>query len=309
MAPTIERVVENIELGEGPHWDAATQTLYFVDIFSKTINKYDPSTNTHTKAHFDTYTSFIIPVEGKEDTFVVGLGRDIVIVKWDGRSDKVASIKKLTEVDNYSPESTENRLNDGKCDLSGRLWAGTMGVEKINGHVKPNMGTFYSFENNSLRKHFDQIGISNGLAWSKDNKKLFYIDSPRRTIDQFDFDIENGKISNRKILFSLEKNHIEGLPDGMTIDENGNLWVAVFNGFKILKIDSTIPETLLDTVKIPAKQVTSVAWGGPNLDELYVTTAKFMVDGLVLNPPEHGTVYKISGLGTKGLPMSNFKLT
>ncbi|KAK9869823.1 hypothetical protein WA026_003552 [Henosepilachna vigintioctopunctata] len=308
MAPIIERVLQNTELGEGPHWDIATQSLYFVDIFSKTINRYVPSTKTHTKVHFDTYVTFIIPVEGEKNKFVVGLGRDIVIVVWDGTSDKVEEIKKLAEVDNDSPETSENRLNDGKCDASGRLWAGTMGVERINGHVKPNMGSLYSLGNRNLKKHLDQIGISNGLAWTRDNKKLFYIDSPQLVIYQMDFDISKGELSNKKVHFSLKNNNIDGFPDGMTIDEEENLWVANFGGYKILKIDSKKPETLLATIDLPAKQVTSVAWGGPNLDELYVTSAKFMVDGIVLDPPDHGTLYRITGLGSKGLPMYNFKL-
>ncbi|XP_045470494.1 regucalcin-like [Harmonia axyridis] len=308
MAPKIERVVENIELGEGPHWDIASQSLYFVDIFSKTINKYDPSKKKHTKAHFDTYVSFIIPVEGEKNKFVVGLGRHIVFVTWDGESETVEEMKMLSEVDHQSPESMENRLNDAKCDTTGRLWAGTMGVEKINGNVKPNMGSFYSYSDRKLKKHFNQIGISNGLAWSKDNKKLFYIDSMKGTVDQLDFDITNGEISNRRTLFTFGESQKGGLPDGMTIDEDENLWVACFNGYQIIKIDSKTPETLLDTISLPAKQVTSVAWGGANLDELYVTSAKFLVDGVVLNPPDHGSIYKITGLGTKGLPMSNFKI-
>ncbi|XP_023312824.1 regucalcin-like [Anoplophora glabripennis] len=128
MAPKVERIteIETVELGEGPHWDAETQSLYFVDIFGKSIHKYVPVTKKHTKAVIGTnHVSLIIPVRGEKDKFLISIGRELAIVTWDGESEKVSNVRKLFEVDN-DPNTIDNRFNDGKCDPSGRLWAGNV---------------------------------------------------------------------------------------------------------------------------------------------------------------------------------------
>nr|XP_023014163.1 regucalcin-like isoform X1 [Leptinotarsa decemlineata] len=304
MAPKVERIeaVEPTELGEGPHWDEETQSLYFVDIFGKSIHKYVPSTNKHTSAVIDgDAVSLIIPVKGEKDKFLISIGRELAIVTWNGESEKVSETKKIYEVDDR-PEISDNRFNDGKCDPSGRLWAGTMGGEPVNGQVKLEKGSLFSFRNNKITTHLTKIGISNGLAWNENLKKMYYIDTIAGSVNEYDFDIENGTIANGKPIFTLAKNGIVGGADGMAIDTDGNLWVAVFNGYRVIKIDPRKADTLLDSIQIPSKQVTSVAFGGPNLDELYVTSAKFTIDGEELPPPEHGGTYRVTGINAKGYP-------
>jgi len=307
MGPIVQRIPEipNMELGEGPHWDIETQSLYLVDITSKSIHKYNPSTGQHSKATFDKLVSFIIPVQGKRDQFVVALERDICIVTWDGRSEKVSKIEKIVETD---PDKTTNRVNDGKCDASGRLWAGSLGVDPETGKYTDDEGTLFSLTKGKLATHVTKIGISNGLAWNKENTKLYYIDSIKGTVDQFDADITNGLLTNRSPIFTFAKHNIEGAPDGMTIDVDGNLWVAGFNTHGVFKIDPRKPETLLQKVDFPAKQITSVAWGGIDLDTLFVTSARIVIEGEVLLPPDHGAIYRVTGLGTKGLPGFNYVL-
>lgn len=306
MAPTVKKIPEipNLELGEGPHWDVETQSLYLVDIFGKSVHKYVPSTGQHTKAVFEKPVSIIIPVQGQRDKFIVSLEREISILTWDGRTGKISDVQTLAEVD----KGTENRLNDGKCDPNGRLWTGTMGHEPENGHCLPQSGALYSLSKGVLKQHVQQIGISNGLAWNLALKKFYYIDSFAFTVDEFDYDLVTGDISNRHPVFTLKNHGLDGLPDGMTIDKDGNLWIAIFNGYKVIKIDPRKPETLLQTIKIPAKQVTSVVWGGVDLDVLYVTSASFTVDGVELPPPYHGATFQVTGLGTKGLPSDSFVL-
>lgn len=306
MAPIVERIAEipNLELGEGPHWDSETQCLYLVDIFKKSLHKYVPSTGHHAQITFDKPTSIIIPVRGKTDQFIVTLERDLVLVTWDGVSEKPSKVEKITDVDG----NTENRINDGKCDPSGRLWMGTMGPEHVIGHYLEGRGTLFSYSSGKLTPHISNIGISNGLAWNTQLKKMYYIDSLAYRVDAFDYEHTTGVITNRTTVFDFKVNGIDGLPDGMTIDVDGNLWVAVFNGYKVIKIDPRKPNTLLETVELPAKQVTSVAWGGENLDILYVTSGSFAVDGLELLPPNHGATFKVTGLGTKGLPATDFVL-
>ncbi|ENN81654.1 hypothetical protein YQE_01952, partial [Dendroctonus ponderosae] len=253
MAPKILRVAEipNLVLGEGPHWDIETQNLYLVDIFGKSIHKFNASTGQHSKAIFDKPVSFIIPVKGQRNRFVISLEREICVITWDGISERPSKIEKLAEVD----QDTQNRINDGKCDPRGRLWAGTMGPEPEPGHFQPEAGSLFSLDGGKVTTFATKVGISNGLAWNTKLGKFYYNDSLVKRVDEFDYDINSGVISNRKTIFTFSKHDIDGLPDGMTIDADGNLWVAVFNGSSVIKIDPRKPETLLETIKVPAKQV------------------------------------------------------
>lgn len=162
----------------------------------------------------------------------------------------------------------------GYCAYLGMI-LGTMGPEPEVLHITPEKGSLYSVSSDGKVKHyFSLVSISNGLAWNSDNTKLYYIDSPTRKIRQFDFDLANGEISifyiapsiftcsvmdrfvgNEKVIFSLEEAGIDGYPDGQTIDTDGNLWVAVFDGYKVIKINPRKYNDVLETVDIPAKQV------------------------------------------------------
>ncbi|XP_017785379.1 PREDICTED: regucalcin-like [Nicrophorus vespilloides] len=297
------------ELGEGPHWDQRTQSLYYVDIIGKTIHKYTPATEKHSKAQLDENVSIIIPKDGEPEKFIVTMNRKIVDIEWDGTSPNVKNIKILTEVDKENSVNT-NRINDGKCDPKGRLWFGTMGGQQMNWQKATNSGSLFSMDSKcNVTKHVNNICLSNGLTWNADRTKFYYIDSMKFTIDEYDYDDESGKIGNGRAIFTLSLNNIEGIADGMTIDTDGNLWVAIFKSFLVIQIDPRKPETLLRTVKIPAKLVTSVAWGGENLDELYVTSGKFTMDNVVLDAKEgHGGLFVIKGLGARGLPMTDYKI-
>ncbi|KAB0798137.1 hypothetical protein PPYR_09130 [Photinus pyralis] len=306
MSPTIDIVTERVKLGEGPHWDIPTQTLYYVDILGQTLHKYVPSTDTHAKVRIEGGPiGFAVPVEGKKNTFVIGLGRKIEEIVWDGVSSHVQHTKTLAAVDNEEG-FTNNRFNDGKADPTGRLWAGTMGPEPVVGQLEPYKGTLYTLDCNQVKAHLKTISISNGLAWNVQLKKMYYIDSPLRTVDQFDYDMVKGEICNKKVIFDFERNNIPGIPDGMTIDSDGNLWVAVFSGARLLKVNPNTSE-LLTTIHFPAQQITSATFGGPNLDELYVTSAQLVIDGKT-QPAPAGAVFKVTGTGSKGVPCVNVKL-
>ena len=134
---------------------------------------------------------------------------------------------------------------------------------------------------------------------------MYYIDSPRRTVDEYDYDEKEGSIRNRKVVFDLEQHGIPGVPDGMTIDTDGNLWVAVFDGSCVLHINPTTSE-LITTLKFPAKQITAPTFGGPNLDILYVTSAQLVVKGQH-QPSPAGAVFKVTGIGAKGFPGNKVK--
>jgi len=310
MAPKIERVTESLDLGEAPHWDVDTQTLYLVDIFGKAIARYTPSTKKFVKASVAPKTpSLIVPVAGKKDQFVISLDGDLAVISWDGESDKVKVLETLIQA-NTTSETKNNKFNDGKCDSSGRLWAGTHYISPETLSKTLPVGVLYSFDpkTKQLKVQATKIKVANGLAFNDKTKKMYYIDSLKHTVDQYDFDITKGTISNLKAWFTLSKHSIPGIPDGMTIDTEGNLWVAIFGGSRVVKIDGKKPETLLETVDLPAEQVTSLAFGGKNLDELYVTTGGIELEGVKPPPPANGATYKITGTGSKGTPGVSVKL-
>ncbi|XP_018569343.1 regucalcin [Anoplophora glabripennis] len=301
MAPKIERILENFALSEGPHWDEDTQSLYFVDIVNQIINKYVPATKKLTTAATGAHVSFIIPVKGQNNTFIISREREVRVITWDGETDNFSVVRKFETTANSS-------VNDGKCDSTGRLWTGTLGLNEEN-VLAEELGHIYSIEKDKITKVADNIAIPNGLAFNKELKKFYYIDSHKKTIDAYDWDIEQGTIKNCQPIFTLETHDIPGIADGMTIDTDGNLWVAIYNGSRVIQIDPRKPETLLCTVPLPAQQPTSIAFGGENLDELYVTTALLEYGTTEkLLPPVNGAVYRITGLGFKGYPGESFVL-
>lgn len=305
--PVIEPVAGPLDLGEGPHWDEKSQSLYLVDISAKQILNFNPHTKVLKRAQLDKKVGFVVPVKGKSDEFVTGLGTDLAIIKWNGENSAIEEVDLRWKTN----EEQRNRINDGKCDPSGRLYAGTMCEEKVDNFWLQEKCNFYSIDKSGLKTKLSKVSLSNGLAWSLDSKKFYYIDSCIYNVRAFDYDITTGNIANGQVIFDLKENNLPGLPDGMTIDKDGNLWVAVYNGARVIKVDPRSGK-LLFTVELPALQTTSVAFGGKNYDELYVTSANVPV------PPEeeetknkythNGYLFKVTGLGVKGLPPVDFAL-
>ncbi|PIK51734.1 putative regucalcin [Apostichopus japonicus] len=214
--------------------------------------------------------------------------------------------KQLTEiVDVEGKTKPKNRFNDGKCDPAGRLWAGSMGPEEVIGGVARGEGSLYCLhQDKTLTRHADDISISNGLAWSSCRKYMYYIDTMKYSVDCFDYDIATGKTSNRRLAVDTKP---EGLPDGMCIDAEDMLWVAIFNGGKVIRYNPRTGKKLLE-LKFPTLNVTSCCWGGPNLDILYVTSAKhFLSDDELKAQPNAGALFTVRGLGVKGVKTDIFK--
>ncbi|XP_059045628.1 regucalcin-like [Achroia grisella] len=304
MSVQVQKITEPLLLGEGPHWDDRQQALFFVSIVEHTIHKYVPATGVHTRTKVDDHIGFIIPVEDTLDQFVIGLKNKFVIIQWDGEDGTPAKVvRQLVDLDPYSDGPTQ--INDGKIDPRGRLYAGTvLPNEKSLTEIEPK-GSLYRLDRTEVTKLCSGIRISNGLAWDLKEKAMYYIDTMELNIRRYDYDVETGDISNLKYIFDFKENNIEGYPDGATIDTDGNLWVAVFEGSCVIKID---PRTgkLLQKVPIPVLQVTSVAFGGPNRDILFVTTGNITIDRE--QDPPSGATFMVIGLGVKGYPMEKFKL-
>ncbi|XP_072380556.1 regucalcin-like [Diabrotica undecimpunctata] len=254
--------------------------------------------------------SIIIPVRGKTDEFVVTIDNTVSLIKWDGESSEVGVPKILYEVE----KGTNHVFNDGKCDKTGRLWSAWMIDYYLFGKflnlmaylciaIEEHFNT-YVRSYDELLCHRKDISIANGVAFDHKWKKMYYIDSLCHGVDQYDIDLDQGTLSNMKTVFSTKHHGLNNnvLCDGMTIDTNGNLWVALFGASSVYNID---PRTggVLQVIKFPAVQITSVAFGGRNLDELYVTSAT--LDGEEKGECP-GTLFRVTGLSAKGLPPDEF---
>ncbi|XP_054728968.1 regucalcin-like isoform X3 [Anastrepha obliqua] len=291
-------------LGEGPHWDIETQSLYYVDIDAGKILRYDYQQNKvyHSKIKGIALASFIVPIEGQSGKFVVGSGRSVIVVSWDGVSETSKVDRVLFSV-LPGEKYVVYRFNDGKADPRGRLFAGTMRYE--GDVLNDRSSALYKYEKGGkVTVVKTDVGISNGLAWNEQTKKMYYIDTSDCNVKEYDYDFDAGVPSNPKVVLNLcNSNPQDNLwPDGLTIDSKGNLYVAINNGHAIYKVNPSTGIVLLE-IKFPTKQITSAAWGGPNLDILYVTTSASPD-----LPAQAGSTYKVTGLGARGLPMSKVQL-
>jgi len=274
-------------LGEGALRSTKDKKLYWVDIKNSRVHVYDPATSSNKTHQLDQFVGTI--VLRKSGGALLGLHKGIASFDFEtGKYEMIAS-----------PDADpRNRFNDGKCDPQGRFWAGTMQDEEEGG-VRGALGSLYMVDTKkNVVKQLDNIIISNGIVWTKDSKKMYYIDSPTSRVDAFDFDAETGKLTNRTTAVTIPNG--DGWPDGMTIDSDDNIWVAHWEGSRVTQWD---PRTgkLLRTVNIPTSKVTSVAFGGESLTDLYVTTAS-IGDG----PHPAGALFRVTGLGVRGVESPEF---
>ncbi|XP_021961802.1 regucalcin [Folsomia candida] len=288
-------------LGEGPHWDAGREELFYVDIMKHAVFRYIPKTEECYKVEIDSdHVSLVVPVANEKNQYVIAVDKTIQVMEWDGKSKVPEKVKLLYTGEEGMPT---NKMNDGKCDAKGRLWAGSMvEVDPTKGLEHARKGALHSFDDGVAKRHVDGIDISNGLAWTADNSVMYYIDSYSGVMDAFDFDLEKGALSNRRTAFDFKTSGATGLADGMTIDANGNLWVAFFGGNGVMQIDPRVGKKI-GFVKTPASRATSVAFGGPHLDTLYITTGSCFLptDNAEDFGPADGQLYQAVNVGAKGL--------
>ena len=244
-------------LGEGPVWDAESQSLYWVDIKRPAIRRWSPSTGAENAwALPSDVGSFALRESGG---MIVALRTGIALL--DVESGEV------TPVHDPEAEIATNRFNDGKCDPQGRFWAGTMddaGVEYS--------GALYRIDSDlSCHRILTQVCCSNGLGWSPDGLTLYFSDTWTYRVDQFDFDPETGTISNRRPFAKVPPG--EGAPDGLVVDAEGGVWSARWEGSRVVHYT---PDGSVDrSIAMPVASPTSFTFGGSDLKDLYVTSAQF----------------------------------
>eukprot|EP01127_Copromyxa_protea_P010717 TRINITY_DN2637_c0_g1_i2.p1 TRINITY_DN2637_c0_g1~~TRINITY_DN2637_c0_g1_i2.p1 ORF type:complete len:500 (-),score=89.21 TRINITY_DN2637_c0_g1_i2:48-1547(-) len=281
------------KLGEGPHWDDKRGILFFVDILDQKFFSYNPSTRL-TQVHSSTlsYPSCIVPCKENNDEFLLTTQKGLA---WFN----VKEINSEIWIERTKFEDkAENRFNDGKVDLAGRLWAGTMAIDG-----KRQDGSLYTIEpDGTFQTRRTNVGISNGLCWSPDQKVMYFIDSPLKKVVAFDYDQATGNITNERDVVVFPQDQ-EPVPDGMTIDTEGMLWIAIWGGARVVRYDPSSGSELT-SIPIPAQNVTSCCWGGAELDVLYVTSARCDTD--TKKYPAAGCLFAVRNTGAKGFPMNSF---
>lgn len=273
-------------LGEGPVWDAGRAALWSVDIERKQVHRRSPATGDRLW-QLDERVGFVIPAERGDA--IVGTQRGLA--RFDAER---GAITPVVDPESHLPE---NRFNDAKCDPAGRLWAGTMAVSE-----EPGLGSLYRVDASlAVTRMVEKVSISNGLAWSLDGGTMFYIDSPTRRVDAFDFDPANGALANRRTVIEVA----EGFPDGMCIDAAGNLWVALWGGWGVACFDPRTGDPLAK-IEVPVECVTSCCFGGDALDELFITTSSRDLDVAGrARQPLAGSIF-VAKPGVRGFPAHLF---
>ncbi len=259
MKPTIELILDaQATLGEGALWDGTSQRLLWVDILEKRVGLFDPQTKGNSMLQLDSFVGTVVPTAGG--------GLMVAVREGFARLDRATG--RLSRVDRpQGHDPSVVRFNDGKCDPFGRFWAGTMAIDE-----GPRRGALYCLDpDGRIRRMLEKVSISNGIAWSLDRRRMYYIDTLTRSVVVFDYDFDTGAISNQRLAFEIPEKL--GYPDGMTIDADGMLWIALWDGWAVSRWD---PGTgrLLATVSLPVSRVTSCAFGGPGLTTLYITSAR-----------------------------------
>jgi len=248
------------ELGEGPIWDDRRRRLLFVDIMRGHVHEFDPETG----------TDRVLDAGRPVGAVVLAERGDWILAAQDGFHRMDPETGRLETIAEIEADDPETRMNDGAVDARGRFWAGTMGMAG-----RAARGTLYRLDPGGfVHAMLSPVSISNGIDWSPDSSLMYYVDTPTRRLDVFDFDVEAGTISGRRAFVVLPGS--AGWPDGLTVDADGGVWLALWQGGAVHRYT---PDGEIDRViPVPASLATKPAFGGAGLDDLYVTSAWIELD-------------------------------
>ena len=273
-------------LGECPLWHVAHAALYWVDIPGKAVHRLVPASGAH--------STWPMPSEPG----CIALNKDGVLVALRTGLAMLDTVSgALTPMADAPYDTTKIRFNDGRCDAAGRFWVGSIFEPRDR-----QGATLYSVTRGVLHDHQQPATVSNGVAFSPDNRTLYRSDTTSHTIFAYEFDLEKGALGARRVLreFSQDKsNNYGGRPDGASVDCEGNYWVAMFEGARVLQLS---PQgEILREIALPARCPTMLAFGGPDLRTLYITTARNRPEAEIAQYPLSGCVLTLE-VDVAGLP-------
>jgi sugar lactone lactonase YvrE len=267
------------DLGEGPLWDERRQRLLSVDLLRGDVLAFDPDGTEH-RTHISKVATVIRP---RRSGFVVGVERGVQFVDED-----------LQPTGDPLPvfDTDGLRFNDGGCDPQGRLFIGSMAYDERDG-----AGTLYRLDpDGTVTTILDRVTVSNGIQWSADGSRVFYNDTPTGRVAVFDFDADDGSLHNGRVFATIPDG--AGHPDGMAIDSEDGIWVALWGGSAVHRYDGA--GKLSEVIELPVSKVTCPTFGGPDRRTLYVTTAA--VDVSADDEPAAGAIFRVDPGVTGAIP-------
>jgi sugar lactone lactonase YvrE len=261
---TAEAIVDcRCEVGEGPIWDDRSGHLLFVDIDAHRVHRYEPSSGAHDTFDCGEYVSAV--VLDARGGYLVALQHDLARFDFDA-----GRLERMVTVDG---DRHDLRFNDGCVDRHGRLWCGTLSLKKEAGQAalyRVEMDGGPALQGPRVTRMLTGVTNSNGIDWSPDGRFMYYVDTGTRRVDVFDVDEAAGTIANRRTLISIAER--DGKPDGLIVDGEGHLWVALWQGSAVRRYG---PDgTLVRQIDLPASCITKCAFGGADLRTLYITSAR-----------------------------------
>jgi sugar lactone lactonase YvrE/DNA-binding IclR family transcriptional regulator len=271
-------------LGDSPYWSARDDRLYWVDILRPAVHRLDLASGREETVALKELVGFV--VERASGGSLISTQSGLVGL------DFAAGL--TTAIADPHEQRAQIRFNDGKCDRAGRVWAGTMSMD-----AAPGMGSLFRLDaQGTLKRMVSEVTIANGLAWSPDNRTLYFTDSGRFTVYAYAFDLETGELGNRREFFKSDDRL--GRVSGMTVDAQGGLWCAMWDGWSVMRLT---PDGSIDrVVHLPVPRPTSCAFIGPDLDQLVVTSARIRLSEDSLNEaPLSGSLFAFRP-GIPGLP-------
>ncbi len=276
-------------LGEGPVWHAGGQRLYWVDIEPGVLHCYSPADGTDRAFELGQMVGAVVP--RRRGGVMVAMQHGFAAFDLE-----TGTLTPWVDPESHLPR---NRFNDGKCDPAGRFWAGTISLDRQRGAA-----SLYCLEpDGRVRRRWPDVTNSNGITWSLDATVMYYIDTPTQRVTAFDYDLATGEIANPRTVITISPD--AGKPDGMTVDAQGMLWIALWDGGCVTRWDPS-SGARLETIRVPARRVTACAFGGAQLDELYITTARTGLDAAELErEPAAGGLFRTRP-GVTGLSAFEF---
>lgn len=265
-------ITAGAQLGESPRWDPRSGRLLWVDIEGRAVRIGERSIPVWARVGCASWTD-------DDDVVLVGLADRLALL--DLRDESLATLVEI-------PHAGHMRLNDGVCDARGRFWVGSMAIDE-----SPGLAALYRYAEGVLEPIVGGIGLSNGIGWSPDATLMYYVDSLTQHVEVFDYDLGSGAIAERRTFAEIARE--DGIPDGLAVDDEGGIWVALWGGRCVRRY---APDgDLVDVVDVPAENVTACCFGGDDRRSLFVTTAA----------PD-GDVYVVADAGVTGPAATPFPL-